>query len=47
MGLILETKEVFDFLRGVFEFFPVAVKLLIYGSFGGVIFLAVVRGLGR
>lgn len=47
MGLIFETAEVFSFLRNVFDLFPVAVKLLIYGSFGGVVYIAILRGLGR
>ena len=47
MGLIGETADVFSFLRDVFDCFPVAVKLLIYGAFGGVIYLSVMKGLGR
>lgn len=47
MGLIGETVGVFNFLRGLYDFLPVAVKLLIVGSFGGVVFIAVLRGLGR
>lgn len=47
MGLIFETREVFDFLRSVFELLPVAIRLLVYGAFGGVVFIAVVRGIGR
>lgn len=47
VGLIYQTSGVFEFLRSVFDLFPVAVKLLIYGSFGGVVFIAIARGLGR
>jgi len=47
MGLIHETTEVFAFLRSVFELLPVAIRLLVYGAFGGVVFIAVVRGIGR
>ena len=47
MGLIGETVGVFNFLRVLYDFLPVAVKLLIVGSFGGVVFIAVLRGLGR
>lgn len=47
MGLIGETASVFNFLRDLFDALPVAVKLLTYGSFGGVVFLGVMKGLGR
>lgn len=41
MGLISETAGVFEFLRGVYEALPVAIKLLILGSFGGGVWIAV------
>lgn len=47
MGLISETAEVFDFLRNVFDLLPTAIKLLIYLSFGGLIYLALLRSIGR
>ncbi len=47
MGLIAETAGVFGFLRDVFTMLPVAVKLLVYGAFGGVVYISIVRGLGR
>lgn len=47
MGLIGETAGVFAFLRGLYDFLPVAVKFLIVGSFGGVVFIAILRGIGR
>lgn len=47
MGLIGETAGVFAFLRGLYDFLPVAVKLLIVGSFGGMVFIAILRGIGR
>lgn len=43
MGLIGETAAVFDFLRGVFASLPVAVQLLVTGTFGGMIYIAVLR----
>lgn len=47
MGLIGETASVFAFLRDVYSSFPVAVKLLITGAFGGVIYLALLKSLWR
>ena len=47
MGLIAEISGVFDFLRNVFDCLPIAVKLLVYAAFGGVIYLGIIRGLGR
>lgn len=47
MGLIVETAGVFSFLREVYACFPVAVRLLIIGAFGGVVYIAVFRGIGR
>ncbi|MPM19003.1 hypothetical protein SDC9_65421 [bioreactor metagenome] len=45
MGLIVETAGVFDFIKAVYAAFPVAIKLLTLGSFGGVVFIAVLRGI--
>ena len=47
MGLIAETVGVFSFLRDVYAALPVALKLLILGSFGGVIYIAVLRSFWR
>lgn len=47
MGLIAETAGVFSFLRDVYSALPVAVKLLILGSFGGLIYIAVMRSIWR
>lgn len=47
MGLIGETAGVFDFIRAVYSAFPVAIKLLIIGAFGGVVFICVMRGIGK
>ena len=43
MGLIGETAGVFSFLRGVFDALPVAVQILVTGTFGGMLFIAVLR----
>ena len=43
MGLIAETAGVFEFLRGVYDALPIAIQLLITGTFGGLIYIAVLR----
>ena len=43
MGLIAETAAVFDFLQGVHDALPVAVRLLIGGAFGGMIYIGVLK----
>lgn len=43
MGLIAETAGVFEFLRGVYEALPVAVRLLVTGAFGGMIYIGVMK----
>lgn len=45
MGLIGETAGVFVFLHQVFDVLPIAVKLLVYGAFGGVAFIALLKGI--
>lgn len=45
MGLIGETAGVFAFFRSLYDMLPVAVKLLVVGSFGGMVFVAVLRGI--
>lgn len=47
MGLISETAAVFDFLRFVYDSLPVAIKLLVVGAFGTVVFIAVMRSVWR
>ena len=47
MGLIGATSGVFSFLRDLYGFLPVAVRLLILTSFGGVVLIAVMRSIGR
>ena len=47
MGLIMEVTEVFDYLRSVYDAFPVAIRLLILSVFGGLVLIAVLRGLWR
>lgn len=43
MGLIGETVAVYNFIRSVYDALPVAIKLLILGAFGGVVFIAILR----
>lgn len=45
MGLIGETAGVFVFLHQCFDILPIAIHFLVYGAFGGVAFLAVLRNL--
>ena len=47
MGLIGETAGVFTFLRDFFALLPVAIRLLIIGSFGGIVYIAVLKNFGR
>ena len=47
MGLIAETAAVFEFLEDVYACFPVAIKLLILGAFGGVIYITFIKSIGR
>lgn len=47
MGLIGETAGVFSFLRDLYGFLPVAVRLLILTAFGGVVLIAIMRSIGR
>lgn len=43
MGLIGETAGVFLFLQQCFYALPVAIRLLVYGTFGGMLYIAVMR----
>ena len=43
MGLIGEVAGVFAFLRDFFDVLPVAIQLLISGTFGGMIYIAVLK----
>lgn len=47
MGLIAELTGVFTVFREIFGFFPVAVKYLITISFGGMVYIAVLRSIRR
>lgn len=47
MGLIAETAAVFEFLEDVYACLPVAIKLLIFGAFGGVMYIAVIKSIRR
>lgn len=42
-GLVSQVSGVFEFFRGVYDAFPVAVKLLITSTFGGMVYIAVMR----
>lgn len=41
MGLILETEGVFLFLSGLFYMLPIAIQLLIMGTFGTFLLLGI------
>lgn len=43
MGLIGETAGVFEFLRGVYDALPFAIQLLVNGTFGGIVYIAILR----
>ena len=43
MGLIGECAAVFEFLRDFFFLLPTAIRILIYGAFGGVVYIAVMK----
>lgn len=47
MGLITEVAGVFDFIRGVYDCFPTAVKLLVTSAFGGMVYIAVLKSVRR
>lgn len=38
---------VFTFLTEVYNFFPPSIKFLLFVSFGGMVFISVLRGIGR
>lgn len=43
MGLISETTAVFAFLKDFFGCLPVAVQLLVYAAFGGVLYISMLK----
>lgn len=43
MGLIGETTAVFAFLKDFFGCLPIAVQLLIYAAFGGVLYITLLK----
>lgn len=43
MGLIADVSGVFEFLRSFFDTLPVAIRLLVSATFGGMIYIAVIR----
>ncbi len=46
-GLMFEVGKVFSFIRDIFDGFPMVFKLVIFGVFGSVIFIALLRSVGR
>lgn len=46
-SLMFEVGKVFSFIRGIFDGFPMVVRLVIFGVFGSVIFVALLRSVGR
>ena len=47
MGLIMEVTEVFNYLRFVYDALPVAIKLLITGTFAILTLIALHRSIWR
>lgn len=47
VGMMLEVNKVFSFLRDIYGSFPLVVKLVMFGAFGSVIFIGILRGIGR
>lgn len=45
--LVNECSTVFLFLRGIWDALPIAVQILVYSSFGGLIFISVLRTIWR
>lgn len=46
-GVMLEVSKVFSFLSDLYGYFPTVVKLVLFGVFGSVILVAMLRGVGR
>ena len=47
MELIAGCSAVFSFLRDIYDAFPSAIKLLVCMSFSGVVYISVMRNIGR
>lgn len=47
IDLVLEVEPVFEFLRNMWTALPVAIQTLVLASFGGLIYLSVLRGIRR
>ena len=45
--LVNECESVFHYLRDVWSAMPVALQILVYAAFGGIIFISVLRGIWR
>lgn len=43
MGLIGEVSGVFSFLRDFFGYLPVAIQILTYAAFGGVLYISILK----
>ena len=46
-SVIRDIAPVFEFLRGVWDAFPAIVKVLTVSSFGGVVYIAVLKSIWR
>lgn len=42
-GLLVEVAGVFEFLRGCYDALPNAIKILIFASFGGMVYIGVLK----
>lgn len=47
IDLISEVSGVFAFLRDVWSAIPVAIQILIYAAFGGVVYISIMRSIWR
>lgn len=47
VGMMAEVSKVFTFIRSLYYSFPLVVQLVILGAFGSVIFIGILRGVGR
>lgn len=45
--LMDEVSKVFSFISGLYDTFPTVIKLVMLGTFGAVILVGILRGVGR
>lgn len=45
-GIMVEVSKVFSFLRDLYGSLPTVIKLVIFGTFGAVILIGLLRGVG-